>query len=192
MVPETRQHYFIVASVRSRTWGCSWVDYQTSHACAKYQQRSHQYYPLNTTIEDYGMLRAQARKENKFWTNWRGSSLTREAKSPFVFVVENITDAQHFLTHSQRIVPYPVTKRNERTSVKLLERTVHYESAYYVVNVICDVRKHKGVYELRIKKMSLHCDDDMTWKLHCIIRDDLPGKSEYSLYTLTIEILNRK
>lgn len=139
--------------------------------------------PLNIAVGDYVMIRAHARKEHKLQTKWRGPMLVKETKSPLLFVVEDITNAQHLTVHAQRMVPYPVTKGNERASEELLEQASHYDLTYHLVDEIRGIRKRKGSYEVLIRWMGLNNDDEMTWEPLENIRDDLPGILEDDLYT---------
>lgn len=63
----------------------------------------------------------------------------------------DVANAEHFTVPSQRMVPYPITKSNERALEVVLKQPAQYASTYRLLEEIRSVEKRKESYEVRIR-----------------------------------------
>lgn len=64
--------------------------------------------------------------------------------------------------HSQRIVPCPVTRRDEQGSVEIREQSDHCDLQYHVVELVSKVKKRNGKYQVLVKWLGFDTGGDET------------------------------
>lgn len=106
-----------------------------------------------------------------------------QAKSDLVFVLDDFNDSRTFVAQAQRIVPYPVSSHTWQASPEHKPQAAHYDKTYHLEQLIKQVPKHHGDFNVLEKWLGFDVGHEETWEAIRTIKEDISVISEDFLQT---------
>lgn len=88
---------------------------------------------INIKIGDYVIVRTNKKRLQRLQLLWRGPFRMTQARSHLLLEEENINDGSISGAHTQRLLPYPATRRGEQASTELKRQSEQHVTQYHVV-----------------------------------------------------------
>lgn len=78
------------------------------------------------------------------------------------------------MLHTQQMLHYPAVNAENNVTDDLKEYVSFSEYALYPIEELWDVREENGLFELFVRWEDWEENEDATWELFFVMRDDVP------------------
>lgn len=115
--------------------------------------------PVIIGIDDYAMVGTHEKRLHIWQSSWRGPMRLTQAGLYFLFKMENKNDGKKSVTHPQRLLPQPATRRGKQIAAKLKRHSERYDTEDYVVESIRRIGEEGDWHKVLLKWIEFEDDN---------------------------------
>ena len=138
---------------------------------------------INFSKGDFVLVRHTQPGGHKLSFLWRGPRRITDARSDWVYEVQNLITRKREVVHARRMHLYRPDMDGRNVSPALLKLAEHSEACYQIAEDIRGIREVGGELQVCVEWAGLPDRSDWTWEPLTQVFEDMPGRLQDFLHT---------